>query len=146
MDVLTIGQVAKQAKIGIETIRFYERQGLIEEPPRRESGYRQYPQEVIDRLAFIRRAKDLGFSLKEIADLLALTKQRNSNAGNVKERVIQKISEVEAKIDHLQKIKKSLKKLSDSCPGKGPLKNCPIISSLSGRENKKRTKKKGKKV
>ncbi len=62
---LTIGQVARRAGIGLETVRFYERQGLIEEPPRKDSGYRQYSEQVIVRLRFIRRAKELGFSLKQ---------------------------------------------------------------------------------
>ena len=72
MQALTIGEVAKAADIGVETVRFYEREGLIAEPPRRQSGYRQYPPDTIRRLRFIRRAKDLGFTLKEIGELLDL--------------------------------------------------------------------------
>jgi MerR family copper efflux transcriptional regulator len=72
MESLTIGRVARLAEVGVETIRFYERQGLIQEPPRRESGYRQYPKDTIQRVRFIKRAKDLGFTLKEIRELLVL--------------------------------------------------------------------------
>lgn len=72
MSTQTIGQVAKQVGIGVETVRFYERQGLIEDPPRTSLGYRQYPPDTVERLRFIRRAKDLGFSLGEIGELLGL--------------------------------------------------------------------------
>jgi MerR family transcriptional regulator, copper efflux regulator len=72
MSTLTIGQVAKEAGVGVETLRYYEREGLVKEPPRRDSGYRQYPEDVVKRIHFIKRAQELGFSLKEIAELLAL--------------------------------------------------------------------------
>ena len=81
-----IGHVAKASGMGIETIRFYERSGLIDEPPRRESGYREYPRETIARLRFIKRSKELGFSLKEISELLALSKSGKGNCGTVRRR------------------------------------------------------------
>ncbi|MCH8048022.1 MAG: MerR family transcriptional regulator, partial [Planctomycetes bacterium] len=72
VNSLTIGQLARRAEVGVETVRFYEREGLLEEPARRPSGYRQYDEGVVDRLRFIRRAKQLGFTLKEIRELLSL--------------------------------------------------------------------------
>jgi len=72
MESMTIGKLAKRAGVGVETIRFYERKGLLPEPPRRYSGYREYPESAIDRVRFIRRAKELGFTLKEIGELLEL--------------------------------------------------------------------------
>jgi len=78
---LTIGQVAKRSGIGIETLRYYERKGLVEEPPRTESGYRQYPEDVVARIRFIRRAKELGFKLSEISELLSLRVDPNTTCG-----------------------------------------------------------------
>lgn len=86
MESLTIGKVARLAEVGVETIRFYEREGLIEEPSRGESGYRQYPKETIQRLRFIKRAKDLGFTLREIKELLALRLDPGTTCGDVRRR------------------------------------------------------------
>src|SRR5207247_2671094 len=98
MDTLSIGQVARLAGVGVETVRFYEREGLLEEPPRRESGYRQYGEDVVARLRFIRRAKELGFTLKEIAGLLALRVDPDTTCADVRQRARTKIADVEAKI------------------------------------------------
>src|ERR687885_2847805 len=97
MAALTIGQIARRAGVGVETVRFYERQGLLEEPARKESGYRQYAEEVVARLRFIRRAKRLGFSLKEITDLLALRLDPEATAADVKRRAEAKVADIEAK-------------------------------------------------
>src|SRR5437762_2521828 len=83
---LKIGHVAKESGTGIETIRFYERSGLISDPPRRDSGYREYPRETIARLRFIKRAKELGFSLKEISDLMALSSSGKGTCGTMRKR------------------------------------------------------------
>src|SRR5262249_17500652 len=120
MKALTIGQAARNAGVGIETLRFYERQGLLQEPPRRDSGYRQYPEEVVGGLRFIRRAKELGFSLKEIKELLALRVDPDTTCAKVRKRAEEKIIDVEAKIEVLQKIKKALTKLTKTCSGRGP--------------------------
>src|SRR5438034_3575150 len=98
MKPLTIGEVARRAAVGIETVRFHERQGLLEEPARKESGYRQYPEDVVARLRFIKRAKELGFSLKEIKDLLALRVDPKTTCAEVKGRAEAKIADVEEKI------------------------------------------------
>ena len=129
---MTIGQVAKETALGIETIRFYERQGLVPDPPRRRSGYRQYPEETIARLLFIKRAKEVGFSLKEIAELLALRVDPETSAGAIKQRVEKKIQDVEGKIRSLRRMKKALVELDESCCGCGPTSECPILDALEG--------------
>ena len=130
MKPLTIGQVARQAGVGVETVRFYERQGLLEEPSRRESGYRQYPEDVVSRLRFIRRAKELGFSLKEIKELLALRVDPSTTCREVKEQAEAKIGDIEEKIHSLQRMKKALVKLTAVCGGRGPTSECPILDAL----------------
>lgn len=132
MSDMTIGQIAKQTDVGIETIRFYERKGLIKDPPRRKSGYRQYSPEVVKRILFIKRAKELGFSLKEIADLLSLRVNPNSTCANVKKRAEDKLNLVEEKIHELRRIKKALTQLVKTCRGKGPTSECPIMEALDG--------------
>lgn len=128
---LTIGKVAKAAGIGIETVRFYERKGLIEEPPRTESGYRQYPSETVDRLRFIRRAKDLGFTLGEIGDLLGLQLHGQSNCDQVRAFASDKLSNIEARIADLERIAEVLRSLVASCDRGDSSKDCPILDALS---------------
>ena len=131
---LTIGQVARRAGIGLETVRFYERQGLIEEPPRKDSGYRQYPEQVIVRLRFIRRAKELGFSLKQISELLALRVDTTTTCVDVKKRAEAKTVDIQEKIRDLQRMKRALAKLSAACRGQGPTSECPILEALEEEE------------
>ena len=130
MNLLTIGQVARRAGLGIETMRFYERRGLLEEPARKASRYRQYTEEVVARLGFIRRAKELGFSLQEIAELLALREGPDTTCGEVRERAEAKIADIEAKIRDLGGMRKALLKLTASCQGRGPVSECPILEAL----------------
>ncbi len=134
MKPLTIGQVARRAEVGIETVRFYERQGLIEEPLRAASGYRQYDGEVVDRLRFIRRAKELGFTLKEIKELLALRIDPSTTCADVKRRAEAKIADIQAKIHTLQKMKQALATLVAACSGRGLGSQCPILEALDQQE------------
>jgi Hg(II)-responsive transcriptional regulator len=129
---LTIGLVAHRAGVGVETVRFYERQGLIEEPPRGLSGYREYDDAVVSRLGFIRRAKDLGFTLKEIKDLLSLRRDSSTPAADVKRRAEAKIADVESKIRSLQKMKKALTKLTSACRCHDTIVECPLLHALDG--------------
>ncbi len=133
MPGLTIGQVAKAAGVGVETVRFYERQGLFDPPPRRPSGYRQFPEDVVRRLRFVRRAKELGFSLKEIRELLDLRLDPDATCADVKDRAQRKIKAIQEKIRDLQRMNKSLGKLLAACDGKADVDHCPILTSL-GRE------------
>ena len=131
----TIGELAKRSGIGLETVRFYERKGLIEEPPRTDSGYRQYPEEAVGRIRFIRRAKELGFALKEISELLSLRVDPDTTCADVREQTELKIADVEEKIRALQTIKTALEKLAVSCTGSGPTSECPILEALDSQEN-----------
>lgn len=133
MNSMTIGQVAQKAGIGIETIRFYERKGLIDEPPRKESGYRQYDAGVVDRLVFIQQAKTLGFTLAEIQELLSLKISPVTTSREIKMIAEAKLVDIEARIKMLQRMRRSLKKLVDKCPGQGPLNDCPILDALEHR-------------
>ncbi len=130
----TIGEVAKRSGIGIEAVRFYERKGLIAEPPRTDSGYRQYSEEVVGRIRFIRRAKELGFALKEISELLSLRVDPDTTCADVRKQTEFKISDVEERIRALRRIKTALKKLAASCVGTGPASECPILEALDSQE------------
>lgn len=135
MKPLTIGEVARQAGVGIETVRFYERQGLLEEPERRASGYRQFDQEAVAVLKFIRRAKELGFTLKEIKSLLALRMDASATKAEVREQAKAKVADIEAKIADLQRMRDVLSKLVKKCHGDGAASGCPILEALQGRES-----------
>jgi len=127
---LTIGRIAARADVGIDTIRFYERRGLLPEPSRTESGYRLYPPATISRLSFIRRAKALGFSLDEIATLLALQDTGGPKA-EVKAITRRKLDQVETKITDLRRMRDVLRELDRDCSGAGDVDGCPIIEALS---------------
>jgi MerR family mercuric resistance operon transcriptional regulator len=133
MKPMTIGQVARRAGVGVETVRFYERRGLLDEPTRKASGYRQYGEDVVARLRFIRRGKELGFSLREIAELIALRFDPATTCAAVKERARAKVEDIEAKIRDLQAMKKALLQLTASCQGQGPLSQCSILEALDRR-------------
>jgi len=134
MKALTIGQVAKAAGVGVETVRFYERQRLVHEPPRRASGYRQYPEDVVQRIRFIKRAKALGFSLKEVAELLALRVDRHVTKGTIKQRVHAKLAEIDRKLADLQRMRRSLTKLAEACSGHGSAGSCPILEAMDAEQ------------
>ncbi len=130
MENLTIGQLAKKADVNIETVRYYERRGLMPEPPRKESGYRQYSDEMVRRIRFIKHAKELGFSLNEINELLTLKLDARTSCSEVKKKAETKIADIDGKIKTLQRMKKALVKLTKACGGKGPAKECPILEAL----------------
>lgn len=130
METLTIGRVARQAGVGVETIRFYEREGLIDEPPRRASGYRQYDAEVVRRVRFIRHAKELGFTLREIKELLELRVAPDCRCGDVLKLTIAKIADIEQRIDKLQRMKQALSKLAEACQRRRRTDPCPILDAL----------------
>lgn len=137
--LITIGKVARDAGVGIETVRFYEREGLLAKPDRTTSGYRQYDQEVIDRLRFIKRAKELGFTLKEIKELLSLKVDPTTTCAEVKSQAEEKIDDIANKIRTLQNMKKALVKLTKECSGSSSSSECPILEALE-KENHDETK------
>ena len=128
---MKIGEVAKAAGIGIDAVRFYERQGLIPEPARRPSGYRMYSPDVVLSLRFIRRAKELGFSLKEISELLSLETVASATAADVKKLAEAKLADMEERIRALQRMRRALKKAVGGCSGQGPTSGCSILRSLA---------------
>jgi MerR family mercuric resistance operon transcriptional regulator len=130
MSGFTIGKVAKRAGIDIETIRFYEKEGLVDEPERNPSGYRQYPAETIKRILFIQRAKAIGFTLREIHDLLSIQEKPEACCGDLLSRAESKMAEIEAKINELQRMKNALQMLTTECVGDNGLDNCPILDAL----------------
>ncbi len=132
MGDMTIGAAAKAAGVGIETIRFYERRGLIPQPLKPERGYRTYPAEVIGRVRFIREAQSLGFSLREAAELLALQADPAADSGEVRQRAAAKIEEIGGKIARLARIRGALDTLLAACPGSGPLGECSIMTAMLG--------------
>lgn len=134
METLGIGQVAAMAEVGVQTIRFYEKEGLLPEPKRLPSGYRRYDQSVVIRLRAIKRAKGLGFSLSEIRDLLALRVAPGSTCGQVKQRALRKAAEVEQKIASLRRVHKVLLELAETCRGSGPTTECAILDALETHE------------
>ncbi len=131
MRSLTIGQLARAAHVGVETIRYYERRGLLPKPPRRESGYREFPLETIKRIRFIKRAQNLGFTLKEISRLLALSDGQQAGCDEVRQFALEKAREIETKVDHFTRLRQILLDLVGKCQGEGPLTGCPIIESLT---------------
>lgn len=134
MSSLTIGQVAQSAGVGVETIRFYEREGLLEQPPRRASGYRQYPEQVVKQLHFIKRAQQLGFSLKEITELLRLRVDDQTSCDEVKQRTEAKLAEVERKMVELLRMRQALLQIASLCTGQGPTGHCPMLDALDQQE------------
>jgi Hg(II)-responsive transcriptional regulator len=134
MNRLTISQLAKRAQVNVETVRYYERRGLLPEPPRRASGYRQYSPDDLAYLKFIRRAQTLGFSLKEIAELLALRMDPTMSCTDVRERAERTLADVDAKIRVLEGIKVALQRLVATCSGQGPTSACPILDALDTQE------------
>jgi Hg(II)-responsive transcriptional regulator len=134
MEILSIGQVARRAGVGVETVRFYEREGLLEEPPRRASGYRQYSEQVVTRLRFIKRAQQLGFSLKEITELLQLRVDAQTSCEEVKGRTEAKLAEVERKLVVLQRMRQALLQVHSLCTGQGPTGRCPMLEALDQQE------------
>ena len=127
---LKIGQVAKRAGVSVETLRYYEQRGLLASPRRTPAGYREYPEQVLQQLTFISRAKDLGFSLSEIGELLQLQLNPEADRAEVKQLVVEKLVLIEQRLAELQQLRLALQRLSSSCDGQGGVDQCPIMAFL----------------
>ncbi|HKJ68393.1 MAG TPA: heavy metal-responsive transcriptional regulator [bacterium] len=127
---MQIGTVADAAGVSVQTIRYYERIGVLPEPDRSSSGYRQYTPEAIHRLTFITRAQDLGFTLEEIRELLQLRVEEPGVCDTVKAKASLKIRTIQQKIRRLQKMEEALDTLVDSCEAKQTSAECPILEYL----------------
>ncbi len=135
MDELTTSEVAKRGGVNLETIRYYERRGLLPKPPRTLSGYRAFAPDAVRRLRFVKRAQALGFSLKEIKELLSLRAAPKARCADIRERAEAKIAEIDAKIRTLQAMRKALLRLTAACTGRGSVSDCPILESLDFEED-----------
>ena len=127
---MTISELAKQCGIGVQAVRYYERRSLLPDPRSGGVGYRDYSDEDVRRVRFIKEAQGLGFTLKEITDLLALRVSRSTTCANVREKAQDKIEDIEEKIRTLQGFKRALGRLVAQCAGSGPKTACPILDAL----------------
>ena len=131
MEAVTIGKAARAAGVGVETIRFYERRGLIERPPKPDSaGYRVYSVDTVRRIQFIRQAQQIGFSLREIQELLSLRADPSSDCSDVREKAAAKVEEVNRRMAELERIRAALEEVIAACPGHGALRACTILEAL----------------
>lgn len=128
---MKIGELAQRAQVAIDTVRYYERQGLLPVPTRHASGYRSYDASDVLRLRFVRRAKALGFTLVEIRELLALSGRREDDMADLKTVATGKLSDIETRLAELTRIRDGLRMLVASCPGHGALEQCPILNALA---------------
>ena len=131
MADLTIGKVAERAGVRIDTLRYYERQGVIEEPERTSSNYRVYEEDTVLRVRFVKRAQELGFTLVEIKELLDLRVTESASCADVRRRALAKVADLDRKIGSLQAMREALSKLADECSGQdAPVSVCPILDAL----------------
>lgn len=128
--MVRIGEVAKESQVSVGAIRFYEREGLIMAPGRSAAGYRQYSESVIRQIQFIQNAKKLGFSLKEISELIKLKDRHNARCETVKSTAKARIADIQQKIDDLEQMKSELQPLLEQCNSSGPISDCPILNAI----------------
>lgn len=130
MTTLTIGAAARVAGVNVETIRFYERRGLVAQPLKPKEGYREYSPETVSRIRFIRKAQEIGFSLREIEELLSLRADPNADCGDVRAKARVKLEVVNQKIAELERVRAALNEVISACPGRGALRACSILEAL----------------
>ncbi len=127
---MRIGQVASAASVNIQTLRYYERRGLLKEPERTAAGHREYPKEVVRRVRFIKRAQELGFTLHEIEELLRLREDRSASCSDVRAAARSKMEDIDRKIRSLRAMRRALSILERSCRDNGSTRECPILEAL----------------
>ena len=130
--MLQIGEVAKRSGLGVDTVRFYERERLIPKAGRSPAGYRRYPESVVKQLLFIQHAKTLGFSLKEIGELIELRNTPKATCSSVKAKAQEKLADIQKKIDALEGIRSTLIPLVNQCQSADPINGCPILGAIDG--------------
>lgn len=130
MTTLTTGRLARRAGVNVETVRYYERRGLLPEPPRTDGGYRQYSPQAVRRIRFIKRAQALGFTLAEIGDLLELRVAPRTDCRAVERRAARAMARIEAKLAELYRMRASLSRLLADCRERRPTDECPILDAL----------------
>jgi MerR family transcriptional regulator, copper efflux regulator len=134
MTGLKVGEVARQAGVNLQTIHYYERRGLLPKPPRTGSNYRAYPGDTVLRVRFIKRAQELGFTLKEIEELLSLRAAPGTRCADVRQRAEVKVQDIDDKVRSLQAMRKALTRLIGECSGSGPVSQCPILEALDSKD------------
>jgi MerR family mercuric resistance operon transcriptional regulator len=134
MDELKVGEVARKAGVNLQTIHYYERRGLLPKPPRSASNYRLYPADSVRRVRFVRRAQELGFTLKEIKDLLSLRAAPRTRCADVRKRAEAKVRDIDEKIRTLEAMRRALSRLIRECSSSGPATECPILEALDPQE------------
>ena len=132
------GDISKLCNVNKETLRYYERKGLIPEPVRSNSGYRLYPEDTVTRILFIKRIQELGFTLFEIDKLLGVVDKDDVRCADMNDFVVQKLEDVQLKIRDLQRIECMLKDLKDRCPDEKAIHECPIIEALIDNNQKEK--------
>lgn len=130
---MRIGQLATQTGVNVQTVRYYERRGIVIPPARSRSGYRIYGDDDVRRIRFIKQAQELGFSLDEIADLLTLRVEKRRSCAAVERRARARIADVERKIQDLRRIQRVLERLASACSIEEPTGRCPILDALEAR-------------
>jgi Hg(II)-responsive transcriptional regulator len=130
---MRIGAAAEQAGVNVQTLRYYERRGLLPRPPRRTSGYREFPDDAVRVVRFVKRAQDLGFTLDEIEELLRLRNDKRRDRARVRTVAAKRVEDIERKIAELQAMKQALSHLVHCCE-EGATLECPIIEALDGVE------------
>jgi Hg(II)-responsive transcriptional regulator len=133
METIGIGALAKRAGVRIDTVRYYERSGLLAPKARLATGYRRYGEAEVARLRFIRRAQALGFTLSEVRELLALSSRRD--VAHVKRVAQEKLADVERRIAELERVQEGLSRLIAACPGHGRALDCPILQALGAEDS-----------
>jgi MerR family mercuric resistance operon transcriptional regulator len=131
---LKIGEVAERSGVNLQTIRYYEREKLLPEPPRLASGYRVYPDQTVRRIRFIKRAQEIGFTLAEIRELLAIRISADRDSSDVRTIAQAKITDIDEKIQTLQRMKKALGRITQRCSGCVSASECPILESIDSEE------------
>ncbi|GAB5546354.1 MAG: MerR family transcriptional regulator [Sandaracinaceae bacterium] len=129
---MRIKEAAEKAGVGVETLRYYERRGLLDAPPRTGAGYRSYDAEAVRVVRFIKGAQELGFTLKEVAELLAL--REGGTCSEARAAAELKLEDVGRKIERLRAIRAALEELVSTCTGTGSTRSCPILEAMEGQE------------
>jgi len=139
-ETMRIGQLASAANVNIQTLRYYERRGLLSEPERTPAGHREYPEEAVRRVRFIKSAQELGFTLKEIEDLLRLRDDQTASCSDVRAAARTKMDDIDHKIGSLRAMRRALAILERTCTGDGSTRECPILEALDDAAQRRRTR------
>jgi MerR family mercuric resistance operon transcriptional regulator len=141
MTGLRVGDVARQAGVNLQTIRYYERRGLLPKPPRTGSNYRAYPGDAVQRVRFVKRAQEIGFTLQEVQELLSLRATPRTRCADVRLRAQAKVRDIEEKVRTLRRMRRALARLIEECESEGPATQCPILGALDANDRVTREEK-----